>query len=68
MLDLGTLGGTLGITSALNNRGQVVGQSNVTGDMTAHPFLWTAAAEERGGRSAWGGWRYRGRVNCGRKF
>lgn len=40
MVDLGTLGGTLGFATALNNRGQVVGQSNLAGDETAHPFLW----------------------------
>ncbi len=41
MLDLGTLGGTSGSSTALNNRGQVVGQSNLAGDLTFHPFLWT---------------------------
>jgi probable HAF family extracellular repeat protein len=40
MVDLGTLGGTCGLSMALNNRGQVVGQSNLAGDQTAHPFLW----------------------------
>ena len=40
MRDLGTLGGTLGFPTAFNNRGQVVGQSNLTGDLTFHPFLW----------------------------
>ncbi len=40
MIDLGTLGGTQGITDALNNRGEVVGQSNLAGDLTFHPFLW----------------------------
>jgi probable HAF family extracellular repeat protein len=40
MLDLGTLGGTNGSPSALNNRGQVVGDSNLAGDSTHHPFLW----------------------------
>jgi len=40
MLDLGTLGGTLGLANKMNNRGQVVGQSNLAGDLTAHPFLW----------------------------
>jgi len=41
MLDLGNLGGTLGSTNALNNQGQVVGVSNVAGDLSGHPFLWT---------------------------
>jgi len=44
MLDLGTLGGTLGSTSALNNRGEVVGQSNLAGDQASHPFRWTKSA------------------------
>src|SRR6266849_1484229 len=40
MIDIGTFGGTCGITNALNNRGQVAGQSYLTGNMTAHAFLW----------------------------
>jgi probable HAF family extracellular repeat protein len=40
MIDLGTLGGTFGVPNAMNNRGQVVGESNLVGDLTAHPFLW----------------------------
>jgi probable HAF family extracellular repeat protein len=40
MLDLGGLGGTLGFANWLNDRAQVVGQSNLAGDSTAHPFLW----------------------------
>jgi probable HAF family extracellular repeat protein len=43
MIDLGTLGGTLGTPggpSALNNRGEVVGASNLEGDAISHPFLW----------------------------
>ena len=40
MLDLGSLGGTSGCAIFLNNRGQVVGYSNLAGDLTFHPFLW----------------------------
>jgi probable HAF family extracellular repeat protein len=40
MIDLGSLGGTIGGPNALNNRGQVVGQSNLAGDMGSHAFLW----------------------------
>lgn len=40
MIDLGTLGGTYGYPNSMNNRGQVVGQSNLAGDQTWHAFLW----------------------------
>jgi probable HAF family extracellular repeat protein len=40
MIDLGTLGGAWGFPVALNNRGQVIGQSNLAGDKTYDPFLW----------------------------
>ena len=46
--DLGTLGGTVDVESAIgnsgnsvNNRGQVVGASAMPGNKTAHAFLWT---------------------------
>jgi probable HAF family extracellular repeat protein len=40
MVDLGTLGGSCTFTYALNNRGQVVGQSALPGDQTSHPYIW----------------------------
>jgi probable HAF family extracellular repeat protein len=40
MIDLGTLGGTFGFPVGLNDRGQVIGLSNLAGDKTADPFLW----------------------------
>ncbi len=40
MLDLGTLGGTFGGASCANNQGQVIGGSNLAGDLITHPFLW----------------------------
>jgi probable HAF family extracellular repeat protein len=41
MTDLGGFGGTFGAPFWLNNRGQVVGASNLAGDQTFHPFLWS---------------------------
>lgn len=43
MIDIGTFGGTCGITNALNNRGQVAGQSYLAGNLIAHAFLWDKA-------------------------
>jgi probable HAF family extracellular repeat protein len=40
MTDLGTLGGTLGFPYYMNNRGQVIGTSNLAGDVNYHPFFW----------------------------
>jgi probable HAF family extracellular repeat protein len=41
MIDVGTLGGVCGFATDLNNRGQVVGVSDLAGDLTFHPFSWT---------------------------
>jgi len=40
MIDVGTLGGTIGFASSLNQRGQVVGTSNLAGDLFNHAFIW----------------------------
>ena len=40
MVDIGTLGGSFGDANWLNNRGQVVGDSNLPGDLISHAFLW----------------------------
>jgi probable HAF family extracellular repeat protein len=40
MIDIGTFGGTCGISNALNKRGQVAGQSYLAGNVIAHAFLW----------------------------
>jgi len=50
LVDLGNLGGTTGqalgnLAYAINNRGQVVGVSDLSGDTTFHAFLWTAASK-----------------------
>jgi probable HAF family extracellular repeat protein len=40
MVDLGTLGGTIATANGINDRGQVAGASNLTGDQVVHAFLW----------------------------
>jgi probable HAF family extracellular repeat protein len=40
MTDLGTLGGTCGFPNGMNNLGQVIGQSDLKGDVFYHPFFW----------------------------
>lgn len=43
MTDLGNLGGKTNIVASdINNRGQVIGYSNVANDLTHHAFLWQA--------------------------
>jgi len=43
MHDIGGLGGTCTIAQDLNNRGQIVGNSALTGDTLLHPFVWDSA-------------------------
>ncbi len=45
MIPLGTLGGTVGSPGAqgsimINNRGEIIGTSNLAGDQAAHGFVW----------------------------
>src|SRR3954467_3838407 len=40
MTDLGSLGGTHSEAQCINNRGQVIGWSNLSGDSIRHAFLW----------------------------
>jgi probable HAF family extracellular repeat protein len=40
MIDLGNLGGTFNIGQCANNRGDVIGFSNLPGDGTFHAFVW----------------------------
>jgi probable HAF family extracellular repeat protein len=40
MTDLGNLGGTVSFGQCANNRGEVIGQSNLPGDKTFHAFRW----------------------------
>jgi probable HAF family extracellular repeat protein len=47
MIDLGSFGGTFGYVVRLNDRGQVAGASNLAGDTTEHPFLWSKSTGMR---------------------
>ncbi|HET9358830.1 MAG TPA: thrombospondin type 3 repeat-containing protein, partial [Vicinamibacterales bacterium] len=41
IIDLGTLGGTFSRAYALNNKGQVVGESLTAANLDVYPFVWT---------------------------
>jgi len=44
MTDLGTLGGTIGKAQCGNARGQIIGNSDLSGDQVTHAFLWQDGA------------------------
>jgi probable HAF family extracellular repeat protein len=43
MKDIGGFGGTCTYAQDMNNRGQIVGESDLSGDQAAHAFLWDSA-------------------------
>jgi probable HAF family extracellular repeat protein len=48
VIDLGNLGGAMNnLAYKINNRGEVIGGSDLAGDSTTHAFLWTAATKMR---------------------
>ena len=40
MVDLGGFGGTCTLATELNDQGQIIGVSNLTGDQISHAFIW----------------------------
>jgi probable HAF family extracellular repeat protein len=40
MTGLGSLGGTIGFGQCANNRGQIIGMSDLSGDLVFHAFAW----------------------------
>jgi uncharacterized membrane protein len=44
VIDLGTLGGVYSKAYAINNKGQVGGESLTTANLDVHPFVWTGGA------------------------
>jgi probable HAF family extracellular repeat protein len=43
MKDIGGLGGACTLANDLNNKGQIIGGSSLSGDTNVHPFVWNAA-------------------------
>jgi probable HAF family extracellular repeat protein len=60
MIDIGTLGGTVGFATTLNNKGQVIGFSDLQGDTSNHAFLWAGGSlidlGTLGGENSGAGW------------
>ena len=54
MRNLGTLGGVIGVANAINDQGQVVGDSDLAGDQIDHPFLWERGRKMKDFRSLGG--------------
>ena len=48
MTDIGGLGGTLGSPYHMNDRGQIVGISDLAGDTEFHPFIWDGSMRDLG--------------------
>jgi len=48
MFDLGTLGGTGGVASSINDSGQVVGNSQLAGNVAYHAFLYNGLPDKGG--------------------
>jgi probable HAF family extracellular repeat protein len=63
MIDMGSLGGTFGSVAWLNNKGQVAGDSNLAGDATQHPFIWSKATGMKDLGSLGGGFGHSDAIN-----
>jgi len=63
MVDLGSFGGTCTIASAINNRGQIVGESNGVGDQSSTAFIWENGSFQPLGGSLGGDFSGAGAIN-----
>jgi probable HAF family extracellular repeat protein len=62
--DLGSLGGTWGHAYAINNKGEVAGVSEITGDVSQHAFLYTnGAMTDLGTLGGGNGWSWATGIN-----